>query len=131
MMKKVNAGLVALLAVTLSGCATMGGIVGIASEEYVDAQIAAAKTEIESEVQLNKASVDEVAADVEELSSEISMLVETAARVEDALTAVDEAVATTEELKQLADILEERLNTLPEETIRRLIQILQDHLDGA
>jgi hypothetical protein len=34
--------MVVLGALALSGCATIGGMVGLASEEYVDAQIAAA-----------------------------------------------------------------------------------------
>lgn len=129
MMQKVTRALVVLGAITLSGCATVGGMVGLASEEYVDAQIAAVRTEVRGEVQQTQATIDEVAASVDLVSTEIDAFAETAAQIEEAVSAVDEAVATTEELKQLADILEERLNSLPEETIHRLIQILQDHLD--
>lgn len=108
-----------LAVVTLSGCASLGSAVGLASQDYVDERVAA----LEAGVAQNRAAIDEASARLDRFD-------EVAAQIEESLVAVEQAVTTTEELQQLATILEERLNVLPEETIRQLVEILQQHLDG-
>lgn len=94
-----------LLVLVLSGCQTMAGWFGLATEQYVDEKM----TEVQTQV-------DEY--------------VSTADKLEELIGSVENAVQTTEELKQLAVVLEDRLTNLPDETIKQLVEILQAHLEG-
>jgi hypothetical protein len=107
---------VAIIAVAgLSGCASMAGTFGVASQEYVDEKLAETDARLASRIEANKTRVDEYA--------------ETADKLEALISSVEEAVRTTDELKQLAVVLEERLENLPHETITQLVDILQQYLD--
>ena len=110
-------------AVVLSGCETLG----IAKTSYVDEQIAVAMQEAGIE-QLNafrgaatsqisslETNVDELRA----LTAEFSALVEK----------INETEQATQQLLNLASLVEERLNVLPTEAIRLLIQALQQFLE--
>lgn len=118
-MGKVNKVLVVLFVigfvVLISGCASLATRVGVASQEYVDQKLA--------EMQ------DQVGSEIAQSNREITRIGETADKMTAALQAVEEAVRTTEELKALAVVLEEKLATLPEETIRQLVEILQEYLE--
>ncbi len=101
--------------VVLSGCQSLAGTVGVATEQYVDDKIA------ETESRL--------AAQIDENRSKLEKYETTADKLEELINSVEGAVRTTDELKQLAGVLEERLNSLPEETIRQLVDVLQQYLD--
>lgn len=101
--------------VGLSGCASTAGTFGIASQKYVDEKMAEAETRLASQIDANKAKVDKYAA--------------TADKLEALISSVEEAIRTTDELKRLAVVLEERLENLPQETIKQLVDILQQYLD--
>jgi hypothetical protein len=103
--------------VGLSGCASIAGTFGIASEQYVDEKMSEAEGQLSSRIDDNRSKVDKYAS--------------TADQLEELIGSVEDAVATTDELKQLAVILEERLNNLPQETIKQLVDVLQQYLDAA
>ena len=118
-MKHVKLAVVLVLAVAvLSGCATLG----IATRTYVDEQLSAARNELSNEIQDNKSSIDEN-------RSAIDAYGETAAQLEELIISIQQTVETTDELKQLAGILEQRLENLPVETIKQLVGILQEYLE--
>lgn len=100
----------------LTGCASMAGTFGIASQEYVDEKLSEAEGRLAPRIQENRKKVDEYSA--------------TADQLEELIGSVEDAVRTTDELKQLAVILEERLNNLPVETIKQLVDVLQQYLDA-
>ena len=100
----------------LSGCASIAGTFGIASEQYVDEKMIEAEGRLSSRIDDNRAKVDKYASTADQLEALIG--------------SVEDAVRTTGELKQLAVILEERLNYLPQETIKQLVDVLQQYLDA-
>ena len=95
---------VVVLALLLTGCATMAGWVGIASEEHVAEQIDSVRSDIEA-YQQNLAEVEQL------------------------VNTVEDTVETTRELNRLAKALERRLQELPRETIQQLVEVLQEYLD--
>lgn len=99
----------------LTGCASIAGTFGVASEQYVDEKLSEAEGRLSTRIDGNQAKVDEFAA--------------TADQLEALIESVEDAVRTTDELKQLAVVLEERLNNLPVETIKQLVEVLQRYLD--
>lgn len=112
-MKKrlIRTVLVCLAMVSLavfSGCQSLAGTVGIATEQYVDEKVAEAESRLTSRIDAYAATAD---------------------KLEELIGSVENTVRTTDELKQLAIVLEERLNNLPEETIRQLVDVLQQYLD--
>ncbi len=107
----------------LSGCASLAGKFGIASQAYVDEQLAAARSDLQTEVEQTKQSVAENRSDIDKYA-------ESAAQLEQLIDSVQRTVQTTDELKQLATVLETRLENLPVETIRQLVGILEQYLEG-
>ncbi len=103
-----------LIALTLNGCATLAGKIGIASEAYVDEQIAVMRSEMEEESTARREELDQYA--------------EAAAKLEELIASMEQTVQTTEELKALAVVLETRLADLPKETIAQLVEILDAYL---
>ena len=99
----------------LTGCASIAGTFGIASEQYVDEKMSEAEGRLSSGIDDNRTKVDEFAATADQLEALIG--------------SVEDAVRTTDELKELAVILEERLNNLPVETIKQLVEVLQRYLE--
>lgn len=125
-MRALTLTVVAFVFMGASGCATMGSWFGMASEEYVDEQVAA----VQADVLRNSESIRDNSESITAVGETVDEIVESAASVEEALISVEQAVTTTEELKQLADVLEDRLEDLPRETIRQLIGILETYLDS-
>ena len=119
MLKKlwVVFGLVVVL--MLAGCATTKPIWFIATPGYVEAQIATSEnaTRLEYETQIARLQDD----------------MDTQRAISDELAALADVIAEIEgsnrELLGLADELEVRLAELPRETIRQLVEILQQHLE--
>ena len=100
----------------LTGCASIAGTFGIASEQYVDEKMSEAEGRLSSRIDDNRTKVDKYASTADQLEALIG--------------SVEDAVRTTDELKQLAVVLEERLDNLPEETIQQLVEVLQQYLDA-
>ena len=101
--------------VAFSGCQSLAGTFGIATEQYVEDKMNEAGSRLSSRIDENQSRLDEYAA--------------TADKLEQLISSVENAVRTTDELKQLAVVLEDRLDSLPEETIRQLVEVLQRYLD--
>ncbi len=100
----------------LTGCASIAGTFGIASEQYVDEKMSEAEGRLSSRIDDNRTKVDKYASTADQLEALIG--------------SVEDSVRTTDELKQLAVVLEERLYNLPEETIQQLVEVLQQYLDA-
>ena len=107
----------AIILLSFTGCGTMAGWVGIASKSYVDEQIIAAQD-----------AAAKNSSDIKTVQGKINEFQKTADQLDDLISSVDETVQTTTELKALADILEQRLVNLPNETIRQLVGILEQYL---
>jgi len=101
--------------VVLSGCQSLAGSFGIATQQYVDDKMAETEGRLSSQIDENRSKLEKYET--------------TADKLEELISSVEGAVRTTDELKQLAGVLEERLNSLPEETIRQLVSVLQQYLD--
>jgi len=99
-----------------SGCQSLAGTFGIATEQYVDEKVSESEGKLSAQVDGNRSKIDTYA--------------ETADKLEELIGSVEDTVRTTEELKQLAVVLEERLNDLPKETITQLVDVLQQYLDA-
>jgi hypothetical protein len=70
--------------------------------------------------------VDEKMVEVQDQIEEVST---TADQLEGLISSMEKAVRTTEELQALAVELEKRLADLPEETIKQLVEILEQYLE--
>ncbi len=119
--------IVAVILVALSGCQTMAGWFGLATEQFVEERVTVVQSQVDSKMGEVQSQVDDR---VGEVSSRIDEYASTADQLEGLISSVEESVRTTAELKQLAVVLEERLVDLPEETIAQLVEILQQYLDG-
>ena len=115
-----------LAAMLLAGCATMAGWVGIASEEMVEEQGAATDAQLAAA----NARLTATAAEIESLKSQLEAAEAKAARLERLAGEMEETIRATEELQALADVMEGRLQALPQDTLRLLMEILQAHLQG-
>ena len=112
--------LVASLA--LSGCATLADKVGIANKAYADKQAGLAA---EKATAASQERIDAMRANVQ---AQLDSLKQDAEQVKAALASVDEVVASMAQMKDLAKQLEGRLATLPEETLRKIVEILSAYL---
>ncbi len=107
--------LATLISFFLFGCATENGLFGfIATTDYVKKEIEAQKKQTDTEIKAVKS-------DVEEMKTLTN-------RVKNLLDEVEKTKQTTEELQKLADALKLRLNDLPRETLKQLVDILQMYL---
>ena len=109
--------IVTVMLLSFTGCGTMAGWVGIASKTYVDEQLMAAQEEAAKN-----------SSEIKAVQSKINEFQNTADQLEGLISSVEETVQATAELKALADILEQRLVNLPNETIRQLVSILDQYL---
>jgi len=115
LLRWASAVLAVFALVVLSGCQSLAGSFGIATQQYVDDKMTETEGRLSAKIDENRSKLEEY---------------ETAAdKLEELINSVEGAVRTTDELKQLAGVLEERLNSLPEETIRQLVDVLQQYLD--
>ena len=123
-MKGVKLAVVVLIVFSvLSGCASLAGTFGIASQKYVDEQLTIARDELSTEIKSNSMQIGEAKGKLEQYTSSASQL-------EELIVSMKQAVDTTDELRQLADVLQARLENLPVETIRQLVGILDQYLEG-
>ena len=108
-----------LIAIALSGCATTEPIWFIATPGFVEAQIAtsenATKLAYENQIAQLQGEINAQRA----VSEELGGLVDVISEIED----------SNRQLLGLADELEDRLSSLPQETIRQLVDILENYLE--
>ena len=104
--------------VLFAGCATTKPLWFIATPGYVEAQIATSENAIRLEYEAEIARLQDELNAQRAVSDELVALADVIAEIED----------SNQELLGLADELEDRLSELPLETIRQLVEILQQHL---
>ena len=118
---------IAVALVGLTGCQTMAGWFGIASEQHVDDRIVEMQAQIDERMVEKQAQIDERMVGMQ---AQIDKYVVAADQLEGLIESLGEMAQTTEELESLASVLEERLVDLPDETIRQLVGVLQGYLDS-
>ena len=105
--------------VLFAGCATTEPIWFIATPGYVEAQIATSENATRGDYEAQIARLQDELDAQRTVSDELAGLAEVIAEIE----------SSNQELLGLADELEDRLAELPRETIRQLVEILQQHLE--
>ena len=106
----------ALVLSLFTGCTTLAGWVGIASEKSVDESLGAARRDLETEIAGLRGDMEQVQEQV--------------VRIERLGALFEETMQATEELQQLAKVMESRLEKTPRDTIEKLVDILQDYLEA-
>ena len=122
---------VAILSMFAVGCTTMARWMKVPSQEYVDerfSQFEGQFGEMTSETGEIRQEINQVQEEVGQIRGSIDEFSATADKLEELLVSFQETMQTTEELSRLAGVLEERLNDLPKETIRQLVDVLQTYL---
>ncbi|MEE8440209.1 MAG: hypothetical protein V3S41_00690 [Spirochaetia bacterium] len=119
MMRKHWAALGFFAMVLLAGCATTEPIWFIATPGYVEAQIATSESATRQEYEAQIARLQDELDAQRAVSNDLAALADVIAEIE----------SSNRALLGLADELEDRLAELPRETIRQLVEILQQHLE--
>lgn len=112
------------IAFVLSGCASTGFLGFLATTDSVDQQIAERDAAVRKELEAQKAEIDRMSKNLEELET---LRDDTKEAVEQA----SQSRQSIEELRALIDDLESKILDLPEQTLRRIIEILQASLKEA
>jgi septal ring factor EnvC (AmiA/AmiB activator) len=117
-------GLAVVALLLLGGCATMAGWVGIASEAQLEEQAAT------TEARLAQADTE-----IAQLKDELEAYNEKAGRLERLTEDLEKAIRSTQELQELAQVMEARLQEVPQDTLRLfvkiIVQYLEDHPSGS
>ena len=116
----------ALAILSLSACAS-GSFLGLATSAYVDEQLAATKGEVESARQELRSQLQ---TELSTVRVDVDRVDELTRELEQLLATIRENERATQELQQLATVVASRLEELPTETLRRLVEILQSHLEA-
>ena len=119
-MKRVIA-LCVIAIVSLGGCTSTGFLGFLATTEYVNTKDAEVSAETQRLMQEEQAALAEIRSDVEELKT---LREET----QKSIALVAETQATVDELQALAAAVEQRIATMPAETLQKLVEILQTFL---
>ena len=109
--------------ILLSGCASLAGVFGVASESYVEEQLQSVRDELQPQIA-------DAQGGVTANRSALDAYADTANQLEELIESIRTTVETTDELKQLAAVLEQRLENLPVETMRQLVTVLVEYLEG-
>jgi peptidoglycan hydrolase CwlO-like protein len=118
----------------LGGCATMAGWVGIASEaqvEEVGQKASAAETRLaaaEAQLAAAEQALASANGEIDRLEAQLQGYQEQADRLEGLSGDLEQTIRTTRELEKLAEIMEDRLQQLPQDTLRLLADIIQKQL---
>jgi len=131
----------ALLAcLSLGGCASTGFLGFIATTDYVDRKLAAEEENAAAERQALKAEAERAAKEAQEQAARAEEAAGEAAdqaaqaeeKADNAVTQAADARQTvaeiSDETKAVLEKLEQRLASLPEETLRTLVEIIQASL---
>ncbi len=119
MLRKQRVALGLFVLVLFAGCATTEPLWFIATPGYVEAQIATSENAVRMEYEAEIARLQDELNAQRAVSDELVALADVIAKIEN----------SNQELLGLADELEDRLSELPRETIRQLVEILQQHLE--
>jgi methyl-accepting chemotaxis protein len=112
-MKKLL-NLIVILALVLSiGACTTTSFAGLAKSSYVE--------EIDT-------AAGQTRSELEELQREVAEMKDLADQLESIIAAMEETRKATEELQVLAGVVEDRLESLPRETLRLLAQTIETFL---
>ena len=109
-------------ALGLSGCVSLADRAGIASKKYADEQAARAVQEASA------TSKEQLEARIAELQADLQAVRQDAEAMKKAMETINEVVSSVSQMEELAKAFEERLAGLPEETLRKLVQILSEYL---
>lgn len=111
-------GMVALL--VLTGCASTEPIWFIATPGYVDSRIAVSEEAVRGEYEAEIARLEQELDEQRRVADELAGLA----------AIIEEVDRSNRELRDLATAVEQRLQTLPTETIRLIVDVLQEHLQS-
>jgi hypothetical protein len=104
-----------------AGCASTEPIWFIATPGYVDSRIAVSEEAVRSEYEAEVARLEAELQDQRRVSEELAGLA----------AIIEEVDKSNQELRELASAVEARLEMMPTETIQRIIDVLQEHLQEA
>ncbi len=121
MKKLACAAVFAAAALAFSGCTSTGFMGFLATTEGVDAKIAEEDAALREELERQRAQLERVTQDLKNLQD---VGEDAAAAAKEA----EEARRTVEELKVLIAALQARVEELPDQTLQRIIEILQASL---
>ncbi len=127
-MKKLFVPMVFIL-FSLSGCLSTGFLGFLATTESVDKKIAEQEARIDQKLEQASGELAQQKTEVAQISADIQEFQGIKQQTEDALGKLTETEATVEELKTLIQQLETQMNTLPDETLKKLVEILQASLE--
>lgn len=109
--------------ILLSGCASLAGVFGVASESYVEEQLQSVRDELQPQIANARGGVTAN-------RSALDAYADTANQLEALIESIRTTVETTDELKELAAVLEQWLENLPVETMLQLVTVLVEYLEG-
>ena len=117
----------ALAIMSLSACAS-GSFLGLATSAYVDEQLEATRAEVEA---AREDMSGQLQAELSTVRFDVDRVDELTRDLEQLLATIRENERATQELQQLATVVASRLDELPTETLRRLVEILKRNLEAA
>ena len=117
----------ALAIMSLSACAS-GSFLGLATSAYVDEQLEATRAEVEA---AREDMSGQLQAELSTVRFDVDRVDELTRDLEQLLATIRENERATQELQQLATVVASRLDELPTETLRRLVEILERNLEAA
>ncbi len=117
----------ALAIMSLSACAS-GSFLGLATSAYVDEQLEATRAEVEA---AREDMSGQLQAEISTVRFDVDRVDELTRDLEQLLATIRENERATQELQQLATVVASRLDELPTETLRRLVEILERNLEAA
>ena len=117
----------ALAIMSLSACAS-GSFLGLATSAYVDEQLEATRAEVEA---AREDMSGQLQAELSTVRVDVDRVDELTRDLEQLLATIRENERATQELQQLATVVASRLDELPTETLRRLVEILERNLEAA
>ena len=112
---------------SLSACAS-GSFLGLATSAYVDEQLEATRAEVEA---AREDMSGQLQAELSTVRFDVDRVDELTRDLEQLLATIRENERATQELQQLATVVASRLDELPTETLRRLVEILERNLEVA
>jgi len=110
---------VACAALLSAGCQSTRPIWFIATPGYVKARIASSEEAIRAEYEIEIEKLQEQLAEQERAAKELSQLA----------SIIEEVDASNKELQELAQDVEQRLEALPNETLKLLVEVLSEYLE--
>ena len=124
-----NAGALTIV-MAFTGCATTG-FLGLATTKYVDNQVSDSQQEIEKldkQIDLAYEDYDENRERLNELESEIRDLMSAKEELERLVEVIQQNEEATAELQDLAVQVEQKLETISDEILMLLAEMIQDYL---